>query len=87
MFYPLFSMEQTKDGGVYNIYMPPQNQAPYQPMPPQAPAPHDKKPAGPIVGVIIIVLLLIFGALYFWGAHLNKQSETLPLIPGSTSEY
>lgn len=43
---------------------------------------------GPIVGVIIIVLLLILGALYFWGAHLNAQKNTannVPYIPAGTS--
>lgn len=42
--------------------------------------------AGPIIGVFIIVALLTFGGLYFWGAKLNaEQSDTLPLIPGDTS--
>ncbi len=40
-----------------------------------------KNSSGPIVGTIIIVLLLIFGALYFGGQYLNSQPEELPLIP------
>lgn len=43
----------------------------------------ERSTIGPIIGVVIIIVLLGFGALYFWGAYLNKreQSETLPLIP------
>jgi hypothetical protein len=50
---------------------------------------HSKGSAGPTIGIIIIVILLVFGALYFWGAKLNqKDAEPLPLIPGdSTSTY
>lgn len=33
------------------------------------------EPAGPFVGTIIVVLLLAFGALYFWGVHLNKRTR------------
>lgn len=42
---------------------------------------------GPVVGIIIIVILLVIGALYFWGAHLNAQDpeDQLPLIPGDGS--
>ena len=65
-------------------------------MPPESPIPKDelllppahKSGAGPLVGVIIIVGLLIVGALYFWGAHLNAQQNPenqLPLIPSADS--
>ena len=40
---------------------------------------------GAIIGVIIIVMLLIFGALYFWGAQLNRDEGTLPFIPGDAT--
>lgn len=41
--------------------------------------------SGPIVGVVIIVLLLIIGALYFWGALLNDaEPQPLPFIPGDS---
>lgn len=44
-----------------------------------------KTGAGPTAGIIIIVILLIFGALYFWGAALNENEvEPLPLIPGTS---
>lgn len=49
--------------------------------------PHQKK-SGPIVGIVIIVVLLIFGALYFWGAYLNAKDteEQLPLIQGNDTQ-
>jgi hypothetical protein len=59
-------------------------------MPSASPAEHKKTSVGPTVGIIIIVILLAFGALYFWGAKLNSadQNQPLPLIPGdSTSTY
>ena len=34
-----------------------------------------KKPMGPIVGVVIIVIVLIFGGLYFWGSQLSEEKE------------
>lgn len=38
-------------------------------------------PVGPIVGAIIVIAILVFGGLYFWGAHLNNtQQEEVPLI-------
>ncbi|MSU73869.1 hypothetical protein EXS56_01885 [Candidatus Kaiserbacteria bacterium] len=66
--------------------MPPSNQPPFDPTDHLLP-PAQKSPAGPVVGIIIIVVLLIIGAFYFWGAHLNAQNpeDTLPLIPGDSS--
>ena len=39
------------------------------PMPPS-----QKKPIGPVIGIIIIVLILILGGLYFWGEKLNLNN-------------
>ncbi len=36
-----------------------------------SPAPQDEKSIGPAIGVIIIILALVLGGLYFWG-----QTET-----------
>ncbi|MBV9159032.1 MAG: hypothetical protein JO019_00335 [Candidatus Kaiserbacteria bacterium] len=54
---------------------------------PPAPATPPQKPtgSGPVIGIIVIVIMLIFGALYFWGAQLNKTSEPLPLIPDNAT--
>ncbi|MCE9541530.1 hypothetical protein K8R03_03160 [Candidatus Kaiserbacteria bacterium] len=40
---------------------------------------------GAIIGTVIIIVLLVFGALYFWGAQLNRTPGTLPLIPGDAT--
>jgi hypothetical protein len=48
----------------------------------------EKKSAfGPLIGIIVIIVLSGFGALYFWGAYLNKQNsqQELPFIPGDNS--
>ena len=46
-------------------------------------AAHEKHSGiGPVVGIVIILLLVIFGGLYFWGASMNKKTEPLPFIPG-----
>ncbi len=47
--------------------------------------PAHKKPVGPIVGIIVIIILMIFGALYFWGARLNQQQNPPPYIPAENS--
>ena len=46
--------------------------------PPEAP----KSSVGPIAGAIIIILLLVAGGLYFWGAKLNENIDAnVPYIP------
>ncbi|MBI2046006.1 MAG: hypothetical protein HYT28_01115 [Parcubacteria group bacterium] len=42
-----------------------------------------EKPIGPAIGAIIIVLVLIIGAFYFWGSKLEK---TLPVDENATAE-
>lgn len=37
--------------------------------------PGEPEPVGPLVGTVIVVLLLAFGALYFWGVQLNKRTR------------
>ena len=52
------------------------------------PAAPKKASVGPTVGIVIILVLLILGAFYFWGARLNQTAAPLPLIPGNaTSTY
>jgi len=48
---------------------------------------HRPSSIGPWVGAIIIIVVLGFGALYFYGEYLNKQNtqEQLPLIQGDIS--
>ena len=81
--------------GCYNNGMPPSTQSPFDPtdLPAQAghllPQGHPdrarKSSAGPVAGTIIIIVLLIIGALYFWGAHVNQQKNLPPYIPADTS--
>jgi len=49
-------------------------------------APHKEKSSfGPTVGIVIILVLLGFGALYFWGASMNREQTPLPFIPDDNS--
>ena len=69
--------------------MPPQNATPPLNPPNGAPTkPRTEKKMGPMFGIFIIVILLVFGGLYFWGAHLNQQAqqEQLPFIPGDAQQ-
>jgi len=45
-------------------------------------------PVGSIIGTVIVIIILIFGGLYFWGAQLEKeqaQNDQLPFIPAEQS--
>jgi hypothetical protein len=46
--------------------------------------PKGRTPIGPWVGAFIIVVILGFGALYFYGEYLNRENpnEQLPFITG-----
>ncbi len=46
--------------------------------PPQMMPSHDRK-IGPIVGAVIIIILLVLAALYFWSIKLNSNAE-IPTI-------
>lgn len=70
--------------------MPPsnQNESPIlsgSQMPPQPQEPH-KSSIGPLAGAIIVILLLVGGGLYFWGAQLNKQEDAMPFIPSNDTQ-
>lgn len=73
---------------MYNKYMDSLNQNPIasgsQLPPTQTPEP-TKSSVGPLAGAVIVILLLVAGGLYFWGAQLNKQEEVLPFIPSNDS--
>ena len=47
-----------------------------------------KSGTGAWIGIAIIVILLGFGALYFWGAYLNSRNsvDQLPFIPGDSTQ-
>lgn len=44
-----------------------------------------KKSMGPVIGIAIIVVIIIFGGLYYWGAQINKQ-EAKDLQESLTAE-
>lgn len=71
------------------MYMPPTPYEQHRPItePDHMLPAHKKSGIGPVVGIVIIVILVLFGALYFWGAALNARNthEPLPLIPGDVS--
>lgn len=50
-------------------------------MPPVGMEPQQKSGVGPIAGAAIIIILLIAGGLYFWGAQLNETMNETPYIP------
>ena len=63
----------------YNNAVSPPGQEPQQEVPTkevqqEAPTPKSGK-VGPLVGIVIVVVLLIFGGLYLWGAQLNEQAR------------
>ena len=46
----------------------------------------EKHSVGPIVGSTIIIIVLVLGALYFWGQRINSvthQTETGEVMPGA----
>jgi flagellar basal body-associated protein FliL len=34
-----------------------------------------KGSVGPLIGSIIVIIILVIGAIYFWGDTMNKQNE------------
>ena len=52
-------------------------------MPPLQQPEHPKSSVGPVAGAVIVILLLIAGGLYFWGAQLNNQPQQAPYIPSN----
>lgn len=85
-------MEVSQCGYAYNVYMPPSSNTPLIQNPIEQknflPPGEKKSSFGPLIGIIVILVLIGFGALYFWGAYLNKQNSTqeLPFIPGDSTQ-
>ena len=57
-----------------------QNPNPVGTPPQENPAPQkeDKGGMGPLIGSIIVIVILVIGAIYFWGDTLNKQENIVP---------
>lgn len=63
-----------------NINMNQMPNAGLPPMQPQQPTPpkEEKGGMGPLIGSIIVIIILVIGAIYFWGGMLNKQENIVP---------
>jgi len=49
----------------------------------QSPEKNQHEPVGPTVGIVIIVVLLLVGALYFLGQEIHhRTTNPPPYIPG-----
>ena len=68
---------------------PPPFNSPHNPITdPDRMLPPHKKSFGPVIGIVIILGLLIFGAFYSWGARLNRASgstDQVTYIPAGTT--
>lgn len=51
-------------------YIPPQNTSPIRP-----PAPQHEGGAGALIGSIIVILVLVAGAIYFYGRELKEDTN------------
>lgn len=40
---------------------------------------------GALFGIIVIIVVLLLGALYFWGAQLSKEAKGQPTSAGAPS--
>tara|TARA_B100000745_G_scaffold70940_1_gene42429 strand:+ start:1693 stop:2022 length:330 start_codon:yes stop_codon:yes gene_type:complete len=47
----------------------------------ETPAEPKKEGVGPIVGIVVIIIILIFGGLYMWGTKLNNQESEIGVVP------
>ena len=54
-------------------------------MPPPSFEPRETKGSGATVSIVIILLLMIVGAVYFWYARQDQKVDTVPYIPGNSS--
>lgn len=44
------------------------------------------KNTGSIIGIVLIVLVLILGGLYFWGKRLSEESSLVPTSSNSAAD-
>jgi hypothetical protein len=40
---------------------------------------------GSTIGILVVIVLLALGGLYFWGTKLNQTPEAMPYIPNDAS--
>jgi len=51
----------------------PENEQTQNPLPEEGQ--QEEKSTGPLVGIIIVVVVLVFGGLYFWGKQVSENSQ------------
>jgi hypothetical protein len=54
-------------------------------MPPPSFEPRETKGSGATVSIVIILLIMIAGAVYFWYARQDQKADTVSYIPGDSS--
>jgi hypothetical protein len=54
-------------------------------MPPSFEPREVKGSTGPTVSIVIILLIMIAGAVYFWYARQEQKTDVVPIIPAGTS--
>lgn len=54
-------------------------------MPPVTPQQPQKEPVGPAIGVIIILLLMIAGAVYLWRVEQAQKDTPVSQLPSISS--
>lgn len=59
---------------------------PDQPMPPMGMGSDKKSGIGALVGSIIVILILVLGALYFWGGKLEQTGDEGAALEQSSDE-
>lgn len=47
----------------------------------------EKNSVGPLIGSIIVIIILILGAIYFWGGKLNANKNEKPLETSEQITY
>ena len=79
----------TGSGAENSKVYPPQD-SPLRQAPPRSSAEtsgEEHKSVGQIVGIVVIILVLLAGGLYFWGTRLNKEAVDSEVGPaGKTAE-
>lgn len=46
------------------------------PIQPQTPGATPKKHIGPIIGVVVLIVLIVIAALYFWGEKISNRNAS-----------
>jgi uncharacterized protein HemX len=67
--------------------MEPNNPNPLSQTPISPPTHEEDKSVGPAIGVVLIVLIIVLGGLYFWGQRVSQQQQAQTAQTGTTTGY